>query len=208
MSYELIYFNVRGRAQALRYICADNGIKLKEQQTPFADWPALKPKTTFGQLPELVDGKFKLAQSNAILRYVARKHGLYGKNDEERALIDMVNDTQEEIRLTYIKMIYQEYDTQKDNYIATVLPGKLELLEKYLKTNHGGAGFFVGSNITWVDYTLFDLLDNFIVLSPSSLDKFPLLKGFHGRIAARDHIKKFRETPEFKNMPINGNGKH
>lgn len=207
MGYTVIYFNVRGRVQALRYMCADNGIKLEEKQTPFGDWPALKPTTTFGQLPELVDGNFKLAQSNAILRYVARKHGLYGKNDEERALIDMVNDTQEEIRLTYIKMIYQEYDTQKDNYIATVLPGKLDLLEKYLKTNHGGAGFFVGTNISFVDYNLFDLLDNFVVLSAHCLDKYPLLKGFHERIAAREPIKKFRSTPEFKSMPINGNSK-
>jgi glutathione S-transferase len=204
---KLIYFNVRGRAQALRYLCADNGVALEEQWTAFADWPALKPTIVFGQLPVLEDGNFKLAQSNAILRYVARKHDLYGHNDHERAQVDMVNDTQEEIRLTYLKMIYQEYEAEKDNYIAKILPGKLELLEKYLKTNHGGAGFFVGSKISFVDYNIFDLLDNFLILSAKSLDAFPTLKGFHGRMAAREKIKKFRETPEFKSMPVNGNSK-
>lgn len=204
---KLIYFNVRGRAQGLRYLCADNGIALEEKWTEFGDWPALKPTIVFGQLPVLEDGTFKLAQSNAILRYVARKHDLYGSNDQERALIDMVNDTQEEIRLTYLKMIYQEYETEKDNYIAKVLPGKLELLEKYLKTNNGGAGFFVGTKISFVDYNLFDLLDNFLILSAKSLDNFPALKAFHGRLASREKIKKFRETPDFKKMPVNGNSK-
>ena len=34
-----------------------------------------KPKLAFGQLPALYDGDFLLVQSNAILRYLARKHG-------------------------------------------------------------------------------------------------------------------------------------
>jgi len=32
---------------------------------------------TFGQIPMLQDGDFELVQSNAILRYLARKHGTY-----------------------------------------------------------------------------------------------------------------------------------
>jgi len=30
---------------------------------------------TFGQIPLFKDGDFELVQSNAILRYLARKHG-------------------------------------------------------------------------------------------------------------------------------------
>ena len=33
---------------------------------------------TFGQIPLLRDGDFELVQSNAILRYLARKHGTTG----------------------------------------------------------------------------------------------------------------------------------
>jgi len=35
--------------------------------------------------------------------------GLYGKDDKEAALIDMINDQQEDIRLSYLRLIYQEY---------------------------------------------------------------------------------------------------
>ncbi|CAG7706332.1 unnamed protein product, partial [Allacma fusca] len=39
-------------------------------------------------LPILVEGDFKLSQSTAILKYLAKKHGYYGDNDREAARID------------------------------------------------------------------------------------------------------------------------
>jgi len=206
MPLKLVYFNVRGRGQALRYICADNGVALEEVDIDFADWPKVKPTTAFGQLPVLEDGDFKVAQSNAILRYVARKHGLYGKSDKEQTMIDMVNDQQEDVRLTYLRLIYQEYDKEKDNYIKTI-PEKLATLEAFLGKNSGGKGFFVGDHASFADYTTFDLLDNLLTLAPHSLDSLPLLKGFHDRFAKREKVAKLRTTDRFKKMPINGNGK-
>jgi len=194
---------------ALRYMCLDNGIPLEEQVVVFEDWPKVKPTTPFGQLPILYDEKnpsFVVAQSNAMLRHVARTHGLYGNDTYEATTIDSINDEQEDIRLTYLRLIYQEYDKEKDNYIKK-LPEKLEILEKTLKKNSGGSGFFVGSKASFADYTVFDLLDNLSVLSPGCLDAFPALKGFHGRMAAREKLAKYRQTDGFKTMPINGNGK-
>jgi len=203
--FKLCYFNVRGRAQSLRYMCADNDIPLEEQDTAFADWPKIKPTTVFGQLPVLHDGEFQVAQSNAILRYVSRKHGLYGKTDEEKAKIDMLNDQQEDVRLTYLRLIYQEFE-KKDEYVKTI-PEKLATLETFLAKNKGGKGYCVGDHVSFVDYTLFDLLDNLLVLAPTCLDTLPTLKGFHDRFAKRDKLAKFRATERFTKMPINGNGK-
>lgn len=46
----------------------------------------------FGALPVLeVDGK-RLAQSNTIARYIAKKHGLAGQDDWEQAQADMYAD--------------------------------------------------------------------------------------------------------------------
>ncbi len=48
------------------------------------DFPELKKTLPFGQLPYLVDGDVKIAQSNAILRYVARKAGLDGSDSDDK----------------------------------------------------------------------------------------------------------------------------
>lgn len=208
MPYKLVYFPVRGRAQAFKYLCTDNDIEFTVETIPMdmKVWGEMKPKTMFGQLPIVYDGDFELAQSNAILRHLARKHGLYGSNEKEMTMIDMINDQQEDTRMSYIKLIYQEYDTGKADYINS-LPDKLTVFEKTLAKNNGGSGFFVGSKISFLDYNMFDLLDNLQVLCPSCLDKFPLLKGFHTRMASREKLAKLRSTDEFKKMPINGNGK-
>jgi glutathione S-transferase len=206
MAPKLVYFAVRGRSQSLRYLVRDLDIPLEEEHVDFSKWPSVKPTTPFGQLPVLHDGELQIAQSNAILRYFARKHGLYGKNDVEAVTIDMLNDTQEDFRLGYLKLIYQQYDQEKDNYIKA-LPEKLAVFETHLKKNHNGQGFFVGDKISFIDYQMFDILDNHLLLAPHSLDAFPALKAFHGRIAAHDKIAKYRASDEFKKMPVNGNGK-
>lgn len=41
------------------------------------------------QIPYLVDGDVKMAQSNAILRYVSRKAGLEGDSDKAYAMSQM-----------------------------------------------------------------------------------------------------------------------
>lgn len=44
----------------------------------------------FGQVPYLIDGDVKFAQSNAMIRYLARKGGIQGDTDEEFALSEML----------------------------------------------------------------------------------------------------------------------
>lgn len=53
----------------------------------------------YGMLPVLeIDGK-PIAQSNAIARYLARKHGLAGENEWESMLCDALVDTVGDLKL-------------------------------------------------------------------------------------------------------------
>nr|ADV57678.1 glutathione S-transferase [Eisenia fetida] len=205
MPYKLIYFPVRGRGQALRYLAVDNGLELQEEVVSDGAWSALKPKTPLGQLPVFQDGDLHLGQSNAILRYVARKHGLYGKNDREAALIDMINDQQEDIRQTYLHLIYQNYDAGKAAYIKN-LPTQLAVLRKFLRKSRRRR------ILRWRQ----DQFCSLHHLSSAGQLEHPLpshpgwaseAEAFHSRIASREKITKHRATDASKKLPINGNGK-
>ncbi|XDV37788.1 hypothetical protein PO909_007332 [Leuciscus waleckii] len=204
--YTLTYFAVKGRCGALKMMLADYGQQLKENLVTFEQWGKgdIKASCVFGQLPKFEDGDLVLYQSNAMLRHLGRKHGAYGKNDCEASLIDMMNDSVEDLRLKYIKMIYQEYETGKEAFIKD-LANQLKPFETILAKNK--SGFLVGDQISFADYNLFDLLLNFKVLSSTCLDSFPALKSFVDKTAARPKIKALLECDDFKKMPINGNGK-
>ncbi|XP_030041872.1 glutathione S-transferase P [Microcaecilia unicolor] len=206
--YTIIYFDVRGRMEMVRLLLSDQGQDWKEEVVVFDSWIQgdLKKKAVFGQLPAFRDGDFELYQSNAILRYLGRVHGLYGKNTKEAALIDMVNDGVEDLRVKYLQLVYQNYDDGKADYIEK-LPNDLKAFEQLLTKNGGGKGFIVGDQISFADYNLLDILMNHQVLAPNCLHDFPMLKAYVARVSARPKIKSFLETDAHKKRPINGNGK-
>ncbi|XP_056327625.1 glutathione S-transferase P-like [Danio aesculapii] len=204
--YTLTYFAIKGRAGPLKILLADKEQQLKENVVSLQDWLKgdIRATCLFGQLPKFEDGDLVLYQSNAILRHLGRKHGAYGKNDCEASLIDMMNDAAQDLRLKYIKLIYQEYETGKEAFIKD-LSNEFKPFENILAKSK--SGFLVGDQISLADYNLFDLLLNLKVLSPSCLDSFPSLKSFVDKISARPKVKALLECENFKKLPINGNGK-
>ncbi|VCW79265.1 unnamed protein product, partial [Gulo gulo] len=94
----------------------------------------------------------------------------------------------------------------KEEYLKA-LPECLKPFETLLSQNEGGQAFIVGSQISFADYNLLDLLLIHQVLSPSCLDSHPLLLAYVKRLSARPKLKAFLASPEHVNRPINGNGK-
>ncbi|XP_036372428.1 glutathione S-transferase P-like [Megalops cyprinoides] len=204
--YTITYFPVRGRCAAMKIMLSDLGQEWKEILVNFEEWMKgdLKATCVFGQLPKFQDGDLVLFQSNAILRHLARKHGAYGKDEKEASLIDMMSDGVEDLRLKYGRLIYQEYETGKSQYLKD-LPDHLSKFEAVLSKNK--SGYLVGDKISFADYSLFDVLYNHTVLCSTCLDSFPALKSFVEKMSARPKIKALLECEAYKKLPINGNGK-
>lgn len=61
------------------------------------------------QLPYYIDGDLKITQSNAILRYISRKHDLCGRTETERVKVDMLENLAMDIRVGHLRFIYNDY---------------------------------------------------------------------------------------------------
>ncbi|XP_063290919.1 glutathione S-transferase P 1-like [Pelobates fuscus] len=203
--YTLTYFPVRGRAEHIRLLCWDQGIPLTEDEVQMQDWASgkgnLKKNAVFGQLPKFLDGDFILYQSNTILRYLGRKHGLGGTNDQEIAVIDMMNDGVEDLRQKYYKFLFLDNESNKEKYQQDV-SSILTAFEKVLSQNPKGPNFLVGDKISYADYNLLDTLHCNLDLSSECLSSFPLLTAYVDRLVSRPKLRVYLESDGRKRRPI------
>lgn len=205
----LTYFSSRGRAEPIRLLLADAGVEHEELAVgPWsaidlpADFVALRAtgKLPYGALPlwEEPDG-FRLAQSDAILRHLARAHDRYGANPREAARCDEVIAGVEDVRAELRKLATTSADArsaQRDKLRTTILPRWLGHLEQLVARNADAPDFVVGARPSVADVVLWHLLetlhDNALA---SALADRPRLVGFHARFGARPGIAAYRTSP-------------
>ncbi|PNI27511.1 GSTM2 isoform 11, partial [Pan troglodytes] len=84
-------------------------------------------------LPYLIDGTHKITQSNAILRYIARKHNLCGESEKEQIREDILENQ-------FMQLAKLCYDPD------FALPEMLKLYSQFL----GKQPWFLGDKITFV----------------------------------------------------------
>ncbi|XP_056385096.1 glutathione S-transferase P 2-like [Hyla sarda] len=203
--YTLTYFPIRGRAEAIRLLLGDQGASWTDDEVTREDWAAgirdLKKNAVFGQIPRFQNGNFVLYQSNTILRYLGRIYGISGSNEEEVAVIDMINDGVEDLRMKYYKFIFVENEANRETFL-TDLATQLGYFERILSKNSNGTKFLVGNNITFADYNLVDTLQCYLDFSPTCLSTFPLLSGYIERVLKRPKLSQYLASEGRKRRPI------
>uniref|UniRef100_A0A8C7UXX0 glutathione transferase n=1 Tax=Oncorhynchus mykiss TaxID=8022 RepID=A0A8C7UXX0_ONCMY len=166
VSLTLTYFPVRGRAEVIRVMLKDQGAEFDEKVITMEMWKesTLKASCLFGQLPIFEDGDLTLYQTNAIRRHLARKLGLYGKDQREAALIDMMDEAIQDLLNKYVKLMFEKdvsvqmYD--KCNHFDLNPSSKIILQQEDL---------IILKKISLADYALVILLIHHQVLSPPCL---------------------------------------
>ena len=151
---ELRYFPLLAKGLGPALVLQFSGIRWRGNYdlkfTIKDDWPALKEKTPFGQLPLLSvpSHGLKFAQTTAIINYVGRLSGIEGATDEQYALSQMLIAEAEDIYLLMVKFLptpYKRLSTEDaittskgtradfDSFYAAVLPKHLAKLERLWK---------------------------------------------------------------------------
>ncbi|KHJ81993.1 glutathione S-transferase protein [Oesophagostomum dentatum] len=153
----------------------------------------------FGQMPILeVDGK-QLAQSLAIVRFLARKFGFAGKTPFEEALVDSIadqfKDFTNEIRpMARVALGFEEGDLAKLTK-EVFLPARDKFfgyITKFLKANK--SGYLVGDSLTFADLYLAEASSEFAKKIPTLYDGFPEIKAHAEKVRSIPALKKWIET--------------
>ncbi|XP_072031611.1 S-crystallin 4-like [Amphiura filiformis] len=221
-SYKLIYFTVRCRAEPIHMMFHIAGVEYENVAIRSAgskndDFMKIRPSLPFGQAPVLeVDG-VKLTQSRAIIRYLGREFGFYGKSSLEAAQIDCVMDVTDDIILK-ARPIYRHPDLLLDfpglqgpaDVLGNFFKSRTEAIEEYSKTVRKlltdleklfqmvEGDFFVGDEISIADMFFFAACNfsRFFIKDP--FEGFPTLAALNDRIIAHPKIKKYLDDTSYK----------
>ncbi len=220
------YWGIRGLAQPIRFllICAkvpfseirlgvhQNGTLMNKEEED-EDWQQLRSTLTmpFPNLPYLIDKSdgesVRLTQSNAILRYLARRFDFYGDSDLERSEIDVLQDEAYDFRNQIIKTAYtlgDEYHEAFKDFSNNALPRYLDSFEKYL-TGRNNQKYFVGNRLSLVDFVLYELLWQMTLMVPGSVTgtNRPVLSAFLRHFESIPEVADYRLSENYIERPIN-----
>ena len=153
---KLLYFDAPvSRGEECRLALYIAGVDFEDVRIQRQDWPAIKPKTPFGSVPVLeMKGRPPLAQSNAILTFVGRNHGLHPTDLFEAAQHEAVMAHVEDLRTNVSPTIRIADETEKrkarEALVESYLPNWADKTERQL----GAGPFFAGEKLHVVDIKL------------------------------------------------------
>lgn len=206
----LYYLPLRARAEPIRMVLAYGNIAYDNVLVDFPNWPDMKMDATscpFGQLPvmKLPTGT-NIAQSGAILRYVAKLAGVYPSDPERAAVADMVQELCLDMNpinpiLNFFPKGSDQYNSAYDSYFAT-LGDRLKSLQRSLKSEK----FFGGNDIpSHGDFALFHILDSTVTVKPDALNEFPTFQTWMENMKSIPQLKKYlEERPGFDQVGAPG----
>ncbi|XP_066267337.1 glutathione S-transferase Mu 1-like [Branchiostoma lanceolatum] len=209
MPAQLAYWKIRGLAQPIRLLLEYTGTEYEEKRYecgPAPDYDRsewLDVKHSFGldfpNLPCYIDGDVKLTQSNAILRYIARKNNLCGETEEERVRVDLMDYQCMDFRTGMSRLAYNpKFEELRPGYVKDVY-NSIKQISQFLGSNK----WIAGDKITYVDFLTYELLDQHRILEPTLLDDFQNLKDFLARFEALPKIAAYMKSDRFMSHPIN-----
>jgi len=196
--YKVTYYNVKGRGELIRLVFVVAGVDFEDTRfTSKEQWEEVKPNTPLGQCPVLEFDGHMMCQSITIARFLANRFGLAGKSDLEKAWADMVVDCVMDLINGHLVDTLQEKNEEKKEEMKKKLfeeqvPASFGNLEKLLKQNNGGDGYFVGDSLTWADLAVMDILNwlDFFNYTPD-MSAYPKTKALIEKLHAHPKIAEW-----------------
>ena len=120
-SIQLVYFNIRARAEPARLLLAYAGVGYQDVRVeqPWLNmanmqhWDSIKTEFAFQQLPVLFWDGEQIAQSLAVTRFIAKQLGLAGKDNLEEAQVNEIIYAIEDVIQARIDVLHETDEKMK-----------------------------------------------------------------------------------------------
>lgn len=200
---ELTYFNAPGRAEPVRVALFLAGLPFIDNRVDFAGFAALKAQGTLplGSVPVMdIDG-LRLAQTGAMLRYVARAGAtdLYPSDPFQAFLVDTCIDTfNDTLANALLPSMFERDMAKKLELRVAFVAGPLTLACRYTEglIARSGGPFLLGSAVSLADLVIASQL---LAIQSGVLDgvtyealaPYPYLRGLAEAYLAHPRIQAY-----------------
>uniref|UniRef100_A0A8C3HAH9 glutathione transferase n=1 Tax=Chrysemys picta bellii TaxID=8478 RepID=A0A8C3HAH9_CHRPI len=215
MPVVLGYWDIRGLAHSIRLLLEYTGTAYEDKMYSCGEGEWCRQGAKLA-LPSSLSGKrsegpgtarlcrssaetpLSLARRKALVRAGIWLGGC-GETEEEMLRVDMLENQAMDFRMSLVMICYNpDFEKLKSGYLEQ-LPGKLKLFSQFL----GKRKWFAGEKITFVDFVMYDILDQNRMFEPKCLDQFQNLKDFLDRFEALEKVAAYMSSSRFMKTPVN-----
>ncbi len=228
MRYEFYYWpSIQGRGEFVRLALEDAGADyadvarspkgmtamMRMMESRALERPPFAP-------PFLKAGKLVIAQTANILLYLDPRLDLVPRNESARLWAH-------QLQLTIADWVAEAHDThhpisgglyyedQKNaarkraaDFTSERIPKFLDYFEDILRHKGKGSGYLVGKKISYVDFSLFQMVEGLRYAFPNAMKrlepKHSRTVELHDRVAARPRLARYLDSP--RRIPFNQDG--
>lgn len=228
MAYELYYWpTIQGRGEFVRLALEEAGVPYKDvarrkngmEPTMAALDPAQAEHPSFAP-PVLKAGELLIGQTANILLYLGARHGLAPRaqagrlwaNQLQLTIADIVNEAHDTHHPISTNLYYEdqkrEAKARAADFVAERIPKYLGYFEQVLQNNPGRGSFMVGARLSYVDLSVFQLIEGLRYAFPKAMARlapaWPGLAALHEMVALRPNIAAYLASK--RRIPFNEDG--
>ncbi|TFW19165.1 glutathione S-transferase [Duganella callida] len=216
--YQLYYWDgLQGRGEFVRLALEEAGIPYQDVARQKKGMPALMASLDADKVdhpsfapPVLRAGDLLIGQTANILLFLGARHGLAPRaeagrlwaNQLQLTIADIVveaHDTHHPISTNdYYEDQKKEARARARDFRAHRIPKFLDYFEGVIQHNPGRGGYAVGSRLSYVDLSLFQLVDGLRYAFPKTMDKlaptWPGLMALYVKVSQRPNIAAYLQS--------------
>ncbi|KAI6212436.1 Glutathione S-Transferase [Aphelenchoides besseyi] len=202
----LSYLAIRGLGEVPRLLFHYAEVEFEDKRYELKHFQEVKQSFPNCQVPLLEIDGHKISQSGAIVRFLANRFGLAGKDEFERARADeiycVVYDRVREHFPYHVFRLFnpgQDDETLYKNHFAVSVQKAFPFYEQLVKEANEQGGFMLKSGLSYADFIIAEHVTNYFSLDPKLKSQHPNLVAFAEKIhsvtpAIKDYVSKRPNT--------------